>query len=86
MSRGEDRSYKNVGVLRTNASENIAPDTRGTLSQYHFEFMLITSDYKNRGFSYPVAVQVGNKLVTAYSENKQNIWVSVVDVEDLPHR
>lgn len=41
-------------------------------------------DYKNQGFSYPVAVQVGNTLVTAYSENKENIWVSVVNIDDLP--
>ncbi|KUJ15538.1 uncharacterized protein LY89DRAFT_116253 [Mollisia scopiformis] len=59
MSRGSDLSYKHVGVLRTNASDKIVPDTR---------------DYKNQGFSYPVAVQVGNTLVTAYSENKENIW------------
>lgn len=29
MSRGSDLSYKTVGVLRTNASDKIAPDTRG---------------------------------------------------------
>lgn len=29
VSRGEDLSYKYVGVLRTNASDNIVPDTRG---------------------------------------------------------
>jgi hypothetical protein len=29
MSRGADLSYKHVGVLRTNASDDIAPDTRG---------------------------------------------------------
>ncbi|CZR57931.1 uncharacterized protein PAC_07821 [Phialocephala subalpina] len=69
MSRGSDLSYKTVGVLRTNASDKIAPDTR---------------DYKNQGFSYPVAVQVGHTLVTAYSENKENIWVSVVNIDDLP--
>ncbi|RDW75879.1 hypothetical protein BP5796_06700 [Coleophoma crateriformis] len=69
MSRGDDLSYTSVGVLRTNASSNIVPDTR---------------DYKNQGFSYPVAVQVGTKLVTAYSENKENIWVSVVDIASLP--
>ncbi|KAK4502255.1 hypothetical protein PRZ48_005680 [Zasmidium cellare] len=37
-------TYEKVGVLRTNASTRIAPDTR---------------DYKNRGFSYPAAVGVG---------------------------
>lgn len=69
MSRGQDRAYKSIGVLRTGANPNPAPDTR---------------DYKNIGFSYPSAVQVGNRLVVAYSEDKENIWVSVVDVEDLP--
>ena len=28
-SRGDDLSFKHVGVLRTNASDNIVPDTRG---------------------------------------------------------
>jgi hypothetical protein len=38
MSRGNDLSYKHVGVLRTNASSNIVPDTRGRFSPplYHF--------------------------------------------------
>ena len=39
---------------------------------------------KNHGFSYPTAVQVGDKLIVAYSENKENIWVSLIDVKDLP--
>ncbi|KAI0134312.1 hypothetical protein BJ170DRAFT_609371 [Xylariales sp. AK1849] len=61
--------YKGVGVLRTNASSAIAPDTR---------------DYKNLGFSYPTAVRVGDNLVVGYSENKENIWVSVLKIDDLP--
>lgn len=69
-SRGKDQSYKNIGVLRTNASTVIAPETR--------------DQYKNHGFHYPSAIQIGSKLVVAYSENKENIWVSVVDVEQLP--
>lgn len=69
-SRGDDPSYRNVGVLRTNASTIIAPETR--------------DQYKNHGFSYPTAVQVGNKLIVAYSENKENIWVSVLDIDQLP--
>ncbi|KAF7534821.1 hypothetical protein G7054_g5911 [Neopestalotiopsis clavispora] len=63
------QQYQGVGVLRTNASDAIAPDTR---------------DYKNKGFSYPSAVRVGDNLVVAYSENKENIWVSVIRIEDLP--
>lgn len=39
---------------------------------------------KNPGFSYPSAVEVGNKLVVGYSENKENIWISLVNVRDLP--
>jgi hypothetical protein len=69
MSRGADLSYRTIGVIRTNASTDIVPDTR---------------DYKNNGFSYPTAVQVGSNLVVAYSENKENIWVSVIAVETLP--
>ncbi|KAK7211345.1 hypothetical protein V2G26_018523 [Clonostachys chloroleuca] len=72
MSRGEDQAYRSVGVLRTNASNVIAPDTRdGLKSRAH-------------GFSYPTAIQVGDKLLVAYSENKENIWVSVVSLNDLP--
>ncbi|KAF9894157.1 hypothetical protein FE257_009130 [Aspergillus nanangensis] len=41
-------------------------------------------EHKNHGFSYPTAVQVGDKLLVAYSENKENIWVSVVDLTNLP--
>ncbi|KAF6834529.1 BNR repeat domain-containing protein [Colletotrichum musicola] len=72
MSRGKDQRYTAVGVLRTGARKEIVPDTRGGI--------------KNRahGFSYPTAVQVGDRLVVAYSENKENIWVSIVDVAALP--
>ncbi|KAH8883246.1 hypothetical protein GQ53DRAFT_883370 [Thozetella sp. PMI_491] len=69
MSRGASHSYRTIGVLRTNASADIVPDTR---------------DYKNHGFSYPSAIQVGGNLLVAYSENKENVWVSVVDVKKLP--
>ncbi|CAN8097847.1 unnamed protein product [Discula destructiva] len=69
-SRGEGlEPYTGIGVLRTNASSDIAPDTR---------------DYKNQGFSYPTATRVGNNIVVGYSENKQNIWVSVISIADLP--
>ncbi|WYZ45708.1 hypothetical protein EsH8_VIII_001024 [Colletotrichum jinshuiense] len=72
VSRGKDQTYTAVGVLRTNATKDIVPDTRDGI--------------KNRahGFSYPTAVQVGDKLVVAYSENKENIWVSIVDIAALP--
>lgn len=40
--------------------------------------------HKNPGFSYPSAVQLGDKLLVAYSENKQNIWVSSVNIGNLP--
>lgn len=69
MSRGRDRAYKSIGVLRTGANPDPVPDTR---------------DYKNIGFSYPSAVQIGDRLVVAYSEDKENIWVTVVGVGDLP--
>lgn len=67
-SRGENGVYTGIGVLRTNASTEIAPDTR---------------KLKRPMFSYPTAVVVGGKLVVAYSENKENVWVSVVDTGDL---
>lgn len=69
-SRGEGVTpFTGIGVLRTNASSDIVPDTR---------------DYKNQGFSYPSATRVGDNLIVGYSENKQNIWVSVVKLSDLP--
>lgn len=69
LSRGSNLAYKNIGVLRTGANTSPVPDTR---------------DYKNIGFSYPSAVQVADMLVIAYSEDKENIWVSIVDTKDLP--
>lgn len=75
MSRGRratgmQQAYRSIGVLRTAANTVIAPETRDR--------------HKNHGFSSPTAVQVDGKLVVAYSENKENIWVSVVKIEDLP--
>lgn len=67
-SRGSEGSYKGIGVLHTNASTIIAPDTRGL---------------KRLMFSYPTAIMVEKNLVVAYSENKENIWVSVVDPKNL---
>ena len=67
-----DQVYRAVGVLRTDARDDIVPDTRGGVKN------------NAHGFSYPTAVQVGDKLLVSYSENKENIWVSVVSVDDLP--
>ncbi|OHE99291.1 hypothetical protein CORC01_05332 [Colletotrichum orchidophilum] len=72
LSRGVDQTYTSIGVLRTNATKEIVPDTRDGVKNRAF------------GFSYPTAVQVRNKLLIAYSENKENIWVSVVDITALP--
>ena len=67
-SRGADRAYTGIGVLKTDANATIVPDTRGL---------------KRLMFSYPTAVMVEGKLVVSYSENKENIWVSVVDPRKL---
>lgn len=67
-----EQVFKGVGVLRTDARDDIVPDTRGGVKN------------NAHGFSYPTAVQVGDTLLVAYSENKENIWVSVVSVDDLP--
>ena len=48
-SRGKDQVYKKAGVLRTNASRTIAPETR--------------NGYKNLGFQYPSTVQIGRAHV-----------------------
>jgi len=61
--------FKNIGVLRTNASAIISTDTRG---------------YKAKGFQYPSAILAGSNIIVAYSENKQNIWLSVVPLSNLP--
>ena len=60
--------FTGIGVLKTNASTVIVPDTRGL---------------KRLMFSYPTAVLVGDRLVVGYSENKENVWVSVVRIGDL---
>ncbi|KAF2102798.1 hypothetical protein NA57DRAFT_52350 [Rhizodiscina lignyota] len=39
---------------------------------------------KNPGFSYPSAVEVDGRLLVGYSENKENIWLTLVDVDNLP--
>ncbi|KAJ4372850.1 hypothetical protein N0V83_003141 [Neocucurbitaria cava] len=65
---GDGGVYRGIGVLRTNASTVIAPDTR---------------KLKRAMFSYPTAILVEGKLVVGYSENKENIWVSVVDPKNL---
>ncbi|RYP10817.1 hypothetical protein DL764_000439 [Monosporascus ibericus] len=67
-SRGRSRAYTGIGVLKTDANTTIAPDTRGI---------------KRLMFSYPTAVVVEGKLVVSYSENKENIWVSIVDPANL---
>jgi hypothetical protein len=72
VSRGTDQRYTAIGVLRTDANPHIVPDTRNGVKDHAF------------GFSYPTAVQVGNNLIAAYSENKENIWISVVDIEAFP--
>lgn len=72
MSRGDEQIYRRAGVVRTRASEDFVPDTRDGLKG------------RAHGFSYPSAIQVGDNLLVAYSENKENIWVSVISVDDLP--
>jgi hypothetical protein len=39
MSYGEDFSYRSIGVLRTGASDIIAPDTRGMFFPYVLSFI-----------------------------------------------
>ncbi|KAG7132433.1 hypothetical protein HYQ46_009492 [Verticillium longisporum] len=72
ISRGDDPSFRAVGVLRTNAPDNWIPDTRGGIKD------------RAHGYSYPTAIQIGDRLIVSYSENKENIWVSVVDISEFP--
>lgn len=67
-----EQVFRAAGVLRTDARDDIVPDTRGGVKN------------NAHGFSYPTAVQVGDTLLVAYSENKENIWVSVVNIDRLP--
>ncbi|KAI8626228.1 hypothetical protein F5Y19DRAFT_447632 [Xylariaceae sp. FL1651] len=71
LSRGTNQAYTSVGVLRTNASNRIVPDSRNGLKNH------------SHGFSYPTAVQAGMNLLVSYSENKENIRLSVVRINDL---
>ncbi|RBQ84444.1 hypothetical protein VDGD_09860 [Verticillium dahliae] len=72
ISRGDGPSFRAVGVLRTNAPDNWIPDTRGGIKD------------RAHGYSYPTAIQIGDRLIVSYSENKENIWVSVVDISEFP--
>ncbi|KAG7088028.1 hypothetical protein E1B28_012065 [Marasmius oreades] len=57
-----------AGVLRTNASRVIIPDSR---------------KIKRVGFSYPHATVVDDMLYVGYSEDKENIWVTEVPIASL---
>lgn len=46
--------------------------------------VIVPGLHKNPGPSYPSAVEADGRLIVGYSENKQNIWISLVDVKDLP--
>jgi len=61
--------FDSIGVLRTNCSSIVSNDTRG---------------YKALGFQYPSAVVSGNNVIAAYSENKQNIWISIIPKGSVP--
>ncbi|KAI0148683.1 hypothetical protein GGR57DRAFT_515062 [Xylariaceae sp. FL1272] len=71
LSQGKNQAYTHIGVLRTNASDVIVPDSRNGVKNHA------------HGFSYPSAVQVGSNLLVAYSENKENIRVSVLNYHSL---
>ena len=72
-SRGEDPAFHNIGIVRGgDAGGEVAAGTRPVPSS------------GVPGFYWPSAAEVGDKLAVAYSENRQVIWVSVLQMGDLP--
>ncbi|ORX33953.1 hypothetical protein BD324DRAFT_185147 [Kockovaella imperatae] len=67
-SGGDPWTFRNIGIVHTRPNPDIAKETRDGYKQ-------------NPGFSYPSAVQVGDVLFIAYSENKENIWVAGIPTE-----
>ncbi|KAF2207024.1 hypothetical protein CERZMDRAFT_115383 [Cercospora zeae-maydis SCOH1-5] len=72
-SRGDDLAFKKIGIVRGgDASKHVSKGTRPPV-------------YSSvPGFYWPSAAQVGQQLAVAYSENRKTIWVSVLNITDLP--
>ncbi|KAK4634715.1 hypothetical protein CLAFUW4_00280 [Fulvia fulva] len=71
-SRGDDPAFHKIGIVRGgNAGKKVARGTRGLAPGVP-------------GFYWPSAAEVGDKLAIAYSENRQVIWVSVIEEAKLP--
>lgn len=72
-SKGKDPAFRNIGIVRGGGvSRNVNKGTRPVPSS------------GVPGFTWPSAAQVGDKLVVAYAENRETIWVSVMKQTDLP--
>ncbi|KAH7098406.1 hypothetical protein BKA62DRAFT_660715 [Auriculariales sp. MPI-PUGE-AT-0066] len=69
ISVAHDRvHFDSEHVIRTNASLTWVPDTRNV---------------KRVGLSYPHATVAGDELIVAYSENKENIWLTRIPLQSL---
>ncbi|KAI5357813.1 putative glycosyl hydrolase, five-bladed beta-propellor domain superfamily [Septoria linicola] len=72
-SRGDDPAFNGIGIVRGgDAGSEVSAGTRPAVHS------------GLPGFYWPSAAEVGDKLAIAYSENRQAIWVSVLNMTDLP--
>ncbi|CAK1364238.1 hypothetical protein CB0940_12238 [Cercospora beticola] len=72
-SRGSDPAFNNIGIVRGGDADSVVD--AGTRPAIHSGLP---------GFYWPSAAEVGDKLAVAYSENRHTIWVSVIQLADLP--
>ncbi|KAH7090103.1 hypothetical protein BKA62DRAFT_835106 [Auriculariales sp. MPI-PUGE-AT-0066] len=69
ISVAHDRIHFNTDhVIRTNASQSFVADTRGV---------------KRVGLSYPHATVAEDEIIVAYSEDKENIWITRIPLSSL---
>lgn len=80
---GASPSERQPLAISMSRGSNLAYTKAGVL-RTNFSSSIVPGLHKNPGFEYPTAVQVGDRLFISYSENKQNIWVSWVNISDLP--
>ncbi|EME48216.1 hypothetical protein DOTSEDRAFT_69981 [Dothistroma septosporum NZE10] len=72
-SRGDDPAFYSIGIVRGgDASKEVSSGSRPEFNG------------GVPGFYWPSAAEVGSQLAIAYSEDRQVIWVSVLQESDLP--
>ncbi|KAM3417164.1 hypothetical protein BST61_g8738 [Cercospora zeina] len=72
-SKGDDLAFREIGIVRGgDASKDVSSGTRPPVHS------------GVPGFYWPSAAEMGQQLAVAYSENRETIWVSVLNITDLP--